>query len=325
MRSKLPPGHILYAFEAAARHGNFSRAATELGITQPAISRAIGNLESSIGRPLFIRSGPKVTLTASGIALSAILTDAFDSLETLISSWERRRGRRESILLSISTSMAAHWLIPRLSEFNQAFPDVDLRFELLPGGVGSSAVTADLGLRRFPPGQAKFDETFYLEEYIQPITSFDYINRIGTLDKPKPGCKHTLITLSDHWCSWETFAKQAKIDLPKTYQLLAFSDHSVALESALNGQGITLGWLSVSSRLLAMRALHAASAAYINTGATYNFISSHQDMPNPIVARVRNWMIAQIQPDIERIRKNTRVHAMIHDVALPDTTGTPTE
>jgi len=317
MRTKLPPAHVLYAFEAAARHGNFSRAARELDVTQPAISRAIASLEAAVGRALFVRSGPKVALTASGMALSSILAEAFDSLETLIASWERRGDGRDSVLLSISTSMAAHWLIPRLFEFNQAFPDVDLRFELLSGGVGTSAVTADLGLRRFPPGQARFDETFYLEEYIQPIASLDYINRIGTLDRPRSGRTHTLITLTDHWCDWETFARLAKIELPKTYQLLAFSDHAVALEAALNGQGITLGWLSVSSRLLAMRALHAASAAYINTGATYNLVSHRQNRLDPVVARVRSWMIAQIQPDLDKIRKSARLHAMAHAIALP--------
>jgi DNA-binding transcriptional LysR family regulator len=318
MRTKLPPAHVLYAFEAAARHGNFSRAAKELGVTQPAISRAIAGFEAATGRPLFVRSGPKVALTASGIALSSILTEAFDSLEMLVSSWERRRDSRKSVLLSISTSMAAHWLIPRLFEFGQAFPDVDLRFELLSGGVGNSAVTADLGLRRFPPGQARFDETFYLEEFIQPIASLDYINRVGTLGRPRSGRTHTLITLSDHWCDWETFARLARIELPKKYQLLAFSDHSVALQSALNGQGITLGWLSVSSRLLAMRALHAASDSYVNTGATYNLVSHSQSNPDPVVAQVRKWMIAQIRPDLDRIRKNARLHARVHAVALPE-------
>lgn len=317
MRTNLPPAHVLYAFEAAARHGNFSRAAKELGVTQPAISRAIGGLEAATGRQLFVRSGPKVALTASGIALSLILTEAFDSLEMLLSSWERRRDSRKSVLLSISTSMAAHWLIPRLFEFAQAFPDIDLRFELLSGGVGNSAVTADLGLRRFPPGQARFDESFYLEEFIQPIASLDYINRVGTLERPRSGRTHTLITLSDHWCDWETFARLARIELPKKYQLLAFSDHSVALQSALNGQGITLGWLSVSSRLLAMRALHAASTAHINTGATYNLVSHGQSRLDPVVARVRAWMIAQIKPDLDRIRKNALTHAMAHAVVLP--------
>ncbi|WID99933.1 LysR family transcriptional regulator (plasmid) [Bosea vestrisii] len=317
----MPPAHVLYAFEAAARHGNFSRAAKELNVSQPAISKAIGNFEAAISKQLFARSGPKVRLTASGVALSSILTEAFDSLETLISSWERRKDHREAVLLSISSSMAAHWLIPRLPDFNRAFPDVDLRFELIQGGVGTSAVTADLGLRRFPAAQALLNETFYMEEYIQPIASFDYLSRVGTFDRPRTGKSHTLIALSDHWCDWETFARLARIDMPRNYQLMVFSDYAVALQAALNGQGIALGWLSVASRLLASRSLQAASSAYINTGATYNFLSPNENSLSPVVASVRKWMIVQSEPDLDKIRKDARLHSMPHKIALPGARG----
>jgi DNA-binding transcriptional LysR family regulator len=317
MRPKRPSAHALYAFEAAARHGNFTRAAQELQVTQPAISRAIAGFEEELGEQLFVRAGPKIQLTSRGAELSAVLTEAFGSVEQLIASWEERKNSRVPILLSISSSMASHWLIPRLSEFRQAFSDVDLRFELIQGGVGVSDVDADLGLRRFSNGRRIKDGSFYLEEIIQPLASLDYINRMGTLKRPRSKRPHTLITLSNHWCDWATFARMADFSLPEGTKLLSFSDYSVALESALNGQGIVLGWLSVSSRLLATRALFAASSAYIDTGATFNFIAYKDRNPTSEIARVQNWMRSEVSADIEKIRNAPKVRAKDRSIALP--------
>ncbi|MBK3732562.1 LysR family transcriptional regulator [Azospirillum brasilense] len=309
MKRVLPPTNLFLAFEAAARHRNFSRAAEELGISQPAVSRAVASLEEAIGVKLFLRSGPSVRLTTRGAELSGLMSNSFDAIEKLIASWKDKESGRKPVLLSISSSMAAHWLIPRLFDFRLAFPDVDLRFELIAGGVGQSPVRADLGLRRFPETAKAPPESHFLDEIIQPVAALDYIKRMGTLDQPRRNRTHTLITLSDHWCDWETFARLAGLELPPNHKTMVFSDYSVALQSALNGQGIVLGWLSVTSRLLRYRSLLAASDRGFNTRATFNFILGDQTPVRGVVGEVREWLCAEVGKDVAKIGKGGRLHS----------------
>lgn len=302
MSAKRPAPHTLYAFEAAARLSSFSKAASELQITQPAVSRAIAALEADVGEQLFLRSGPTIRLTPKGVELSAILSNAFQSVDVLLARW-RAQQNSGSVLLSISSSMASHWLIPRLFDFRQLFPDVELRFEMVPGAIGDAPTTADLGLRRWDSGTATSEDTLYLPEIIQPMASPEYMRRTQSLDNPSRRRAHTLIELSDHWCDWSTFAASAGLTLPENHKKLHFSDYSVALESAINGQGVVLGWLSVTSRLIRSGKLLAASNAHLANGATYNLVTNEAYPPNDLVRNVRAWMQAEMRADLDEIRK----------------------
>lgn len=306
--------NALSAFEAAARHQNFSHAARELGITQPAVSRAVALLEDQVGEKLFLRAGPRITLTAHGTELGIVMSDSLDAIKRLLASWKEARSGRVPVLLSISSSMAAHWLIPRLFEFRQAFPEVDLRFELIAGGVGQGPVRAELGLRRFPESEAPDPDSHYLDEIIQPVAALDYIKRMGTLDQPRPNRMHTLITLSDHWCDWETFARRSGLTLPQNHKKMVFSDYSVALQSVLNGQGIALSWLSVTSRLLRSRALLAVSDRGLNTGATFNFVIGDEARNNSVVRQARDWLCSEVKRDVAELRGRGRLHSVERNV-----------
>ena len=101
MRRNLPPLNALLAFEAAARHGNFTRAAEELSVAQPAVTRHISNVESWIGARLFTRRGSRIELTGEGQRLAELSTSAFDRLELGIREIGRTKrdefGRRRII------------------------------------------------------------------------------------------------------------------------------------------------------------------------------------------------------------------------------------
>jgi len=312
---KRPAPHTLYAFEAAARLNSFSKAAIELQITQPAVSRAIAALEEQTGEQLFVRSGPTIRLTQKGEELSAILSKAFQSVDSLLGQW-KAQGNQASVLLSISSSMAAHWLIPRMFDFRQKFPDVELRFAMMAGAVGDGPVTADLGLRRWGPERPPSAETLYLPEIIQPMASPEYLRRNGPLDSPSNRRSHTLISLSDHWCDWQTFSENSGVALPEQSTDLHFSDYSVALESAINGQGVVLGWLSVTSRLIRSGKLLAASKAFYASGATYNLVTNQNYLPSDLVQRVREWMKNEVRADLQKIKKSRPAFAFARKIAL---------
>ena len=133
LRRKLSSPSALFIFEAAARYENFTSAANELNITQPAVSRALATLESHIGSKLFLRGKPGVRLTENGKLLRNAVISAFSEIERALNEIEERRTGKTQVTLSVSTAFTTHWLMPRITRFQSTFPNVDLRFQLIPG------------------------------------------------------------------------------------------------------------------------------------------------------------------------------------------------
>lgn len=124
MGMKLPPIAAIRAFEAAARHQSFTKAAEELGMTQAAVSYQIRLLEDRVGTPLFIREPRQVTLTATGRALSPKVTEALDLLGSAFV--EIAEKARLDLAISVLPTIASAWLVPRLSSFQAANPNIKI-------------------------------------------------------------------------------------------------------------------------------------------------------------------------------------------------------
>src|SRR5438045_3395995 len=149
LRRKLPSANALFAFEAAARCGNFSKAALELYVTQPAVSRMLSRMEDHLGVRLFERAHGKVTLTESGEILYKRIADGFLGIEAALDEIEARRTGTDTITLSVSTAFTTHWLMPRMHKLRKEFPSVDVRFQLSSGPLRGPVKDVDLALR-FP-------------------------------------------------------------------------------------------------------------------------------------------------------------------------------
>ena len=143
----IPSSRALLIFEAAARTGTCSAAAREFNLTQPSVSRNIAQLERHLGIALFTRSPVGLELTPEGTVLYRALSDGLpegrDGVRELIAD----RTRKQVVELSLSTAFVTHWLIPRLSEFHRAFPEVDLRFQLISGTLRGAPGNVDLAMR----------------------------------------------------------------------------------------------------------------------------------------------------------------------------------
>ena len=126
MRRKIPSNSALQAFEAAARHGSFARAAAELALTEGAISRQIAKLEAFLGMALFERVGNRVRLAPSGVRYAAQVREILDRLERESQYLMGQPAGAESLNLAVIPTFATHWLIPRLKRFQQANPHITL-------------------------------------------------------------------------------------------------------------------------------------------------------------------------------------------------------
>lgn len=195
LRRKLPSANALFVFEAAARCGNFTRAAQELYVSQPAVSRMLARMEDHIGVRLFERVHGGIELTESGKILYHKISEGFSGIESAIREIEARATGIETVTLSVSTGFTTHWLMPRMSRLNQAFPSVDLRFQLISGRIGGPLVDVDLGMRFLHDEEIDEYAVLVMPEMLLPLS-------IRVITKPRGPTKDARMAIPSS--SWTT-------------------------------------------------------------------------------------------------------------------------
>src|SRR6201987_4771692 len=146
MNSHLPPLSSLRAFEAAARHMSFSKAADELHVTPAAISHQIHALEEDLGVRLFHRGNRAIELTASARVLLPGLSDAFAGIQTAVRRL-RQHNDTGTLTITASPSIAAKWLVLRLHRFQAQWPEIDVRISTSDDLVDLTRGDFDLAIR----------------------------------------------------------------------------------------------------------------------------------------------------------------------------------
>ncbi|MDQ2068142.1 LysR family transcriptional regulator [Xinfangfangia sp. CPCC 101601] len=294
LRSKLPSPTAIFVFEAAARLGNFSRAAQELNVTQPAVSHAISALERHLGQKLFHRSGPSLTLTVAGERLSRVTSRSFAQIETVLAEIEPARVVRETVLLSVSSGLVNHWLMPRFSAFTERFPEIDLQFQLMQSRVSGPLGTADIGLRPLSGAQSAQGLGAFCPEQIIALASPEYLQQFGPLDDPKSA--HRLIEMPEHDFRWQDFLRCTGIVPHGPMSTLSLPDYSVALQAAVAGRGIVLGWTSVAAYLIHKQDLVPAASALVRTERSFHLLLG-EGYRRLAVLEVRDWLLAEMARD----------------------------
>ena len=293
----------LFIFDAAARAGSFSAAAREFNLTQPSVSRAIAELESALGIILFERTPSGLTLTDDGRDLHAVVGDSLDRIETkVLDIQERNKVMRPSVTLSFSSSFVLHWMVPRLQDFQKAFPQVDLRFDLVAGLLRGVPDNTDLATRIIPVDDSRYLRWDLSPEIIVPVCSPAYLEKFGPLDPASDGTGHTFLQLTDHDMEhWRAlFGGLAHRNTLKA-AWLEFSDYAVVLQAALAGEGIALGWISVIANHLLKGTLVPVADRMTNTGKVHQLVRLKSQSPRPIVDEIRCWLITEMSADITQL------------------------
>ncbi|WP_077967670.1 LysR substrate-binding domain-containing protein [Ensifer adhaerens] len=271
LRKKLPPLTALTAFEAAARLSSFTRAATELGVTQAAISRQIHLLEEDFGFPLFRRLHRKIELTEKGRLLSAAAGEAFNLIADTVADL-RAEGPEDELAISATISFSHFWLLPRIAAFSRAYPEIKLRIITQDGRTSFGASDVDLAIRygtgTWSDGQAEF----LFEDEVFPICSADYLLTAGPIATPQDLVGHPLISsdIEDPtWTGWDEWLAAFSVKAPKRSRGLRCSFYTEAIYAAMNGQGIALGWSRLVGDLTRQNRLVRLTDASIRTRAAY--------------------------------------------------------
>ncbi|SER49589.1 DNA-binding transcriptional regulator, LysR family [Pseudomonas sp. NFACC02] len=295
LRRKLPSSSSLFVFEAAARCGSFTRAADELCVSQPAVSRMLSRLEEHLGIRLFERVRGGARLTESGSILYRRVQEGFSTIESAISEIEARATGIETVTLSVSTAFTTHWLMPRMSRFSQRFPTVDMRYQLMSGRIGGPLVDVDLGMRYLEAGTLKPTESLVIPEITLPVCNPQYLADVlhGKGKKQAP----TLISMDNQDREWASAFETAG----RTVNTLMFSDYAVVVQAALLGQGMALGWLNVISNSLCKGELVPAIEACRVTARRCCLVVPANRPVRPIVENVRDWIIEEMRADVLEI------------------------
>jgi DNA-binding transcriptional LysR family regulator len=293
----LPSSSALFAFDAAARNGSFTAAAAELNVTQPAVSRMLARFERHLGVRLFDRTAGGAVLTEEGELLYRRVLDGFRSIESGLIEIERRRSGSETITLSLSSAFTTHWLMPRIDKLQRRFPNVDLRFQLIPGSLRGPVENVDLGMRFRDRDDATSNGALVMKEVMLPICGPLY--RDAAAEDPGEG--NTIIKLADSpgdWAAQYPAFLTRRLGPAKT---LNFSDYAVVVQAALLGQGIALGWLTVASHWLLTGALVPASEALSTTRRLCELIHPKDRPIRPVAIEIRDWIIEQMRNDMSAI------------------------
>ena len=295
LRRKLPSSSSLFVFEAAARCGSFTRAADELCVSQPAVSRMLSRLEEHLGVQLFERVRGGARLTESGSILYRRVQEGFSTIESAISEIESRATGIETVTLSVSTAFTTHWLMPRMSRFNERFPTVDMRYQLMSGRIGGPLVDVDLGMRYLDAGSVKATDLLLVPEITLPVCNASYLNNV--LNSGNKKCPPTLINMDNQDRSWaEDFAAPGRSD-----NALVFSDYAVVVQAALLGQGVALGWLNVVSHCLVKGELLPATDQVRVASRRCCLVSPSNRPVRPVVENVRDWIAEEMRGDLVKI------------------------
>ncbi len=303
LRKKIPSAHSLFTFEAAAKTLSFTKAGADLNVTQPAVSKNIAALEAHLDTKLFHRLKSELALTADGSKLFQAVQLSFSILENSIDQIDPAPTDSNILTLSISTAFAAHWLIPQMDDFRHTFPHLILNFQLVGGEASGSIASCDLGLRletEIAPGDIAMR---VCPEWIFAVASPEYIERNGTLDRPKQGGAHSLVKLDQPRISWRQFLNETNQAPQDSLPEIRVPDYSVVLQSALNGRGVALGFITSCGYLLQEGLLELALPVSLKTGKDYCIVTSANPSNQAVINQVTNWFNKKFKNSLNSFSK----------------------
>lgn len=236
--TKLP--HLI-TFEASCRNSNFTRAAEELGVTRVSVSRQIAELEQELGTTLFIRDHRKVSLTQAGRLLEAEVAPALHQIADAIQSVSQKSGDTP-LTVTTTTAFATYWLMPRMVDFSNQFPEVELNLVVTDRKLDLAAENIDIAIRYSkdtPPGEKV---TPLLRERIFPVLSPKYSPNTALSDAADL-TRENLLHLSGIYrpeARWPHWFKANDLVLSAESSGVAMNTYINMLQAAIAGQGIAL-------------------------------------------------------------------------------------
>lgn len=287
----------LLLFESAARLGSFSRAARDMNVGQPAVSHGIRQLEEILGTRLFIRKPHGVELTEPGARLAARLQKGFAEIRAGIQEALASSEGHERVTLMVSTSLASYWLMPRIGEFKQRYPGIDLRCITQDTDRDVRSGDYDLCIPLGGGHWPGFQSWKFVDEELYAVCSPAYLDGARPVESAHDLLSRDLLILEERYESrfnWDDWFKHLGVDTNQRIEGATFNDYSIVLQAAIGGQGVALGWRHIVQPLVDEGVLVRAVAESVRTDHPFYIIAPESLPLRPSVVALRDWLVMQM-------------------------------
>ncbi|SEK52585.1 transcriptional regulator, LysR family [Roseovarius nanhaiticus] len=288
--SQLPPLNGLRAFDVAGRFLNFQAAADELGVTQGAVAQQVRQLEAHLGVPLFERLPKGLAFTSAGRSYHMNVATAFEALRSATSQLKPEHGK---VLVSVTPTFAAKWLIPNLPDFSARHPEIDLRILATEKVSSFHGDGIDLAVRQGkPPFGASLDAHLLFRQEVIAVASPRFVD--GHSLPVSPEVLSSVLKLHDSHDLWPDFLRLLNIE-DKAGRGLRLSQTSLAVDAALFGQGVAL-----VSRFLVAAELEAGRLVQVTPQIlpgeqNFYLLAGRKSRQNPAIDAVVAWFLERAE------------------------------
>ncbi|MDA8907165.1 LysR family transcriptional regulator [Planktomarina temperata] len=298
MRRKLPPLNAILAFEAAARHSNFTRAAQELSVAQPAVTRHVARLEDWIGSQLFRRNGSVVQLTREGTVLSELATTLLDRLELGIR--DATRVGKDELVVGASFGIAHLWLMPKISALRMA-SEATVNFMTADDYRAFDDPSVDFSIRF---GRGSFGVNcadLLFREHCQIIVAPKFLDQHPEFDPDAPLATLDPRLIFDHgdprdvgWVTWSVWCELTGQSLSDRGQISKIGSYPTMLDLVSAGEGIGIGTMGLEDDLVASGAIVRVGTPITRNGFGYYLVYRKELLDKPSFARLRDHLLDQL-------------------------------
>lgn len=297
MQRSIPGLGSLKTFEAAGRLLSFTKAASEIAVTPAAVSHQIRELEEQIGIRLFDRNSRSMRLTPAGETLHAAVSESVELLRRALSRI-RQPDARPRLMLTASPSIASKWLVPRLEHFLRIAPEADIRIDVSTEPLDFGRDEIDVAIRFGDGNYPGLSVEPLFEETVFPVCSPKLLEGPCPLRRPEDLIGHTLIHVDWNnqwatWPNWKMWLMAAGIRDAEANRGLHFSHTALAIQAAIDGQGLALAESTlVADDLAAGRLVRPFDMSLKGPPRfAYYVVTLPDRTPGTLVNRFKAWLL----------------------------------
>jgi len=290
MNNHLPSYNTLRAFVAVAKHGNLKDAAKELFVTASALSHQIKNLEINVNEKLLFRSKQGLTLTPEGKIIYKDLSDAFLNIEHTINKL-KKTARRDILNISMLSTFAMRWFIPRLSGFQKQSPDIEVRISTSVQAVDFQREDMDCAIRSGDGQWQGLHAEYLFTETFTPVCSPKLAK---SLKNPDDLASQTLLHAQLRPDDWQVWLKAVGIEIQMVHEQ-TFETRNFAIQAAIDGVGIAIINPALITEDLKSGRLIAPFAQTMADKNAYYLVYPKQRVSDPHIAKLQTWLLTQIE------------------------------
>lgn len=298
LRRRLANLNALAVFESAARLASFTRAAEELGISQPAVTRHIKQVEGLVGVALFNRNHNRLTVTADGLRLWSSLANGLGEIADTIEAM-RSETRRRRLVIAAHAGFAQQWLMPRFGALAHLLADFDVRLMISDSDGELDNADFDFAIRmgagRWPAQRA----IKLIDEIMVPLAAPSLLRArpefaAPALDTLAAGPLLHMDEGDKPWMTWRGWFRAQGASITPPYPELLYYNYPLVLQEVLAGRGIALGWRPLIDPYLSQGSLLPVAPATVNTRLGYYLTWPERRPDSGLADDLTHWFTEQM-------------------------------